>query len=60
MGQEALRGGCGHVGEMGVGWGLWSWIIVRVDRAQLKIGPTFQRLPILHNNFKSRKATTQN
>jgi len=38
--QEALGGGCGCVGEMGVGWGVWSWTNVGVDRMEGGKGPT--------------------
>jgi hypothetical protein len=38
--QKALGEGCECVGEMGVGWGVWSWTIVWVDRVKKRKGPT--------------------
>jgi len=40
MGQKTLGRGCQHVEEMGIGWGVWSWAIVRADRVQGRKGPT--------------------
>jgi hypothetical protein len=39
VGQESLGGGCRHVRDMGVGWGVWSWIIVGADRVKRGKGP---------------------
>ncbi len=40
MVQKTISGGYEHVGEMGVGWGVWSWTIVRADRVAGGKGPT--------------------
>ncbi len=40
MGQETLGGVCEYVEEMGISWGVWSWVIVRVYRVQGRKGPT--------------------
>ncbi len=34
MWQKVLGGGSRCVGRMGVGWGVWSWAIIGVDRMQ--------------------------
>ncbi len=34
MGQEALGGGYKHVGRMGVGWRVWSWAIIGVNKVK--------------------------
>jgi len=31
MGHKTLGGGWGRVQEMGVGWGVWSWPILRTN-----------------------------
>jgi hypothetical protein len=40
MRQEALAGGCKHVKRVGVGRGVWSWAIIRVDIMEGGKGPT--------------------
>jgi hypothetical protein len=31
VGQKTLGGICEHVEEMGIGWGVWSWAIVKAN-----------------------------
>ncbi len=38
--QETLGGGCKHVEDMKVGWGVWSCAIGRVGRMEMGKGPT--------------------
>jgi hypothetical protein len=34
MGQKTLGGGCEHVGEMEVSWGVSSWTIIGADKME--------------------------
>jgi len=34
VGQEVINGGYRRVGRMGVGWGVWSWAIIRVVKVE--------------------------
>jgi hypothetical protein len=41
MGQNTLRGGYEHVEKMGVGWRVWSWATIGVDKVEGGKGFTY-------------------